>query len=143
MLRRMACVAPLLVAATVPGGCGTLSNQNEPGMYFALQGRPPRQPFGGVGVDIDSGWQAAERYMLGVEPGNRPETLGSLATTCAFTAIDLPLSAVADVLMLPFDVAHTLRHQDRDVWAEWEEEMGRRATPTKRPDGMGTPSLPN
>jgi uncharacterized protein YceK len=143
MIRRVATVGLLLVVAAVSGGCGTFLNQQGPGMYPALQGRQPCQPFGGVGVDLDAGRRAVERYAVGVEPGDLPETLGSLTTACALLAVDLPMSAIGDTLYLPFDVAYTLRHQGRDVWAEWIEDEERRRGPTaSRPGDIGQPFQP-
>jgi uncharacterized protein YceK len=92
--------------AAMSGGCGSFVNQQEPGMYFALHDRQPRQPYGGVAVDFQSVREATD--------------------TSAFMAIDLPLSVAADTLLLPFDVFYTVRNWDRDVWAEHRADLDRR-----------------
>src|SRR3954454_13017648 len=90
MLRRILLAAGCAASA----GCGTLANQNGYCWYMTCAGGPV-EPYGGVQQDwlgVRAGWHQVTAD--GADTGTT--VIGALA------AIDLPLSAVGDTILLPY-----------------------------------------
>lgn len=97
-----------LFVACFSSGCGSLLNQSPPGAMFNIDGeRRPYRAFGGVRTDVElcsgtfgavlRGEQSASRYLF------LPLML----------AVDLPLSAVTDTVLLPWDLRASIQwHRD-------------------------------
>ena len=107
MFRQAASALAVVAFASMSGGCGTLINQSsEPGQAFYSDQLPTKMPYGGVVRDLaapPSGlWQAA---TAGEDAGvvGRAQMV---AAAVLIPPLDLPFSAVADTLLLPFDLAH-------------------------------------
>lgn len=83
-----------ILVTTAISGCGTMGN-----MWSCCVGGPHRI-YGGVMLDAEaaseSGSKALETKGL--------ESLGHVAGAVCYGAIDLPLSAIADTLMLPITI---------------------------------------
>ena len=88
MLRRIL-LAALCAVATASAGCGTILN--EKGAW-----RTPSEPYGGVEFD----WYEM-RWGCGRLAKEQTEVVPWVVLTLAI--IDLPLSAVGDTVMLPYD----------------------------------------
>jgi uncharacterized protein YceK len=109
-----ACLAAGLFAAL--SGCGTAVN------CLSFSGSPPREIYGGVKQDAQSGTDhLAEAFSRSCPsfsplPDNSP-SLGTKLMTRSFCAgcglcmlaVDLPVSAVADTLTLPVTIPAALR----------------------------------
>jgi uncharacterized protein YceK len=107
MMRQIVSAAAVTALAALSGGCGTMINQStEPGQAFYSDQLPARMPYGGVVRDLAAPpaglWQAA---TAGPEAGvvGRAQMV---AAAVVVPPLDLPFSAVADTLLLPFDLAH-------------------------------------
>jgi uncharacterized protein YceK len=107
MFRHAASAVTVAALVVLSGGCGTMINQSsEPGQVLYSDQLPAKLPYGGVARDLAapaSGiWQAATA-------GDDAGVLGRaqmMAVAVLVPPLDLPLSAVADTLFLPFDLAH-------------------------------------
>jgi uncharacterized protein YceK len=116
MIGRIAHAATFVALAMLSGGCGTLINQSsEPGQALYSNQMPPQLPYGGVLRDLaapPSGiWQAA---TAGEDAGifGRAQMV---AAAVLIPPLDLPFSALADTVLLPFDLAHTLGRDSTDA----------------------------
>jgi uncharacterized protein YceK len=99
MLRRILLAAGC-AAVVASAGCGTLANQNGYCWYMTCAGGPV-EPYGGVQQDwleVRSSWHEVT--------GDRADT-GSTVMG-ALAAIDLPLSAVGDTILLPYHLWVTM-----------------------------------
>src|SRR4051794_9999270 len=119
--------AMLAVAAltALSGGCGTMINQSaEPGQAFYSDQLPAKLPYGGVARDLAapaSGiWQAA---TAGEDAGvvGRAQMV---AAAVFVPPLDLPFSAVADTLFLPFDLAHQFGWDSTDAASSQGNKVG-------------------
>jgi uncharacterized protein YceK len=114
---RSVVIAACAFLALGASGCGTIVNHSEPGSYFNYRGGyPPYRPFGGALVATDGVVTNIERvwdYEKDYEP------LQAAAVAAAFLFIDLPLSAVADTILLPFDVVNTILGRGRPPEGGW------------------------
>jgi uncharacterized protein YceK len=90
----------VLTLAGLAGGCGSLSNTLS---WSADAGG--RRPYGGVRTEAEGLAQMQQFPSV--------ETPRWWATTATFLAIDLPLSAVADTILLPVN-----------LWQQWEDRPG-------------------
>ncbi len=75
--------------ALFAAGCGTLAHQLSSTMTVFPPGGPPA--YGGLETDL----RALDKQL------NAPRTPASVAAT-SFVALDMPFSAAADTLLLPF-----------------------------------------
>jgi len=98
MLRRMLLTAGC-VAAALSAGCGTMANQNGDYWHMTCAHHPPSEPYGGVRQDWD---------LLVSQVGWSVEPKWSRAFTASIALADLPLSATADTVLLPYDVWATM-----------------------------------
>jgi uncharacterized protein YceK len=129
--RAMACLASVLAA--VLGGCGTLVN------CTSWKGAAQNQIYGGVMQDAKNGVYHVSEAMHGPAPcftamPKPPDPVRDFFTKsfCAgcgvgMLAVDLPVSAVADTLTLPYTVPATLLKKTKKK-------------PSHRPKVMGMPS---
>jgi uncharacterized protein YceK len=105
MFRRIM-VGPFAGLALFAGGCGTLVNHSEPGPILNANGYTPYRPYGGVLVSADAALIGAGRT---VNEGEIYDRVSTAAFAAGFLFIDLPLSAIADTILLPLDVVYTLQ----------------------------------
>jgi uncharacterized protein YceK len=110
MLRRFL-LAALCALSAASAGCGTLANQSGSELYITCAWSPPSEPYGGVERD----WHQM-RWDCSRVADEGPDT-GSVVGL-ALAILDLPLSAVGDTVLLPYDVWVTMtrrpEHQDAD-----------------------------
>jgi uncharacterized protein YceK len=98
------------VAAVLVFGCacGTVRNNSWPATNQLEMGRI----YGGVRLDAKAIGEDAGSLVCPAPDDH--ESGATHATRIAFWTIDLPLSAAADTLALPFNIADTIRrYQDR------------------------------
>lgn len=108
MFGRIALMATVVTFAVLSGGCGTMINQSsEPSDVLYSNQLSPQIPYGGVIRDFaatPSGvWQAATQPDAGVVTRAQ-----MMAGAMLIPPLDLPFSLLADTVLLPMDLAHTL-----------------------------------
>jgi uncharacterized protein YceK len=126
MFRRALLVVPLVLV----GGCGTLVNQSEPGTTLNAYGTvTPYRPYGGVrhtamamtqpGMpDPFTALGMAAKHM--VHPPDRQFIpVWPIDLFVAFQWLDLPVSAAADTILLPWDVVRTLQGRGEPPPGGW------------------------
>jgi uncharacterized protein YceK len=88
-----------LFVACLTSGCGTFLNQQPPGSMSNIDGeRRPYRAYGGVRTDLDFATQSLGILIRG------EHQYGYAFLVPLFIAADLPFSAVADTLLLPWDL---------------------------------------
>jgi uncharacterized protein YceK len=133
MFRQAASAFAVVALAAQSGGCGTLINQSaEPGQVLYSNQLPAKMPYGGVVRDLAAPpaglWQAATA-------GEDASVLGRaqmIAAAVLVPPLDLPFSAVADTLLLPFDLAHQFGWDSATASASSEDKGG-----LSGPSGVG------
>jgi uncharacterized protein YceK len=130
MFRKAASAVTAVVLAVLSGGCGTMINQStDPGQALYSDQLPAKMPYGGVVRDLaapPSGiWQAA---TAGEDAGivSRAQMV---AAAVFIPPLDLPFSAVADTLFLPFDLAHQLGWDSSDAGGSQGDKGGGSGVP--------------
>jgi uncharacterized protein YceK len=133
----------VILAVAVPvlcGGCGTLLGNG--GLVSRNGGlAPPRymEPYGGVKTCLELGvnrWRIANHPDLpDAGMANPSPRMFFLLAGAYMLAVDLPLSTVADTLMLPWTVRATLTGEARAVPIRWWRERDEAA-----PDEATKPS---
>jgi len=91
--------------AIVLTGCGTALNFHDGSNSLWLKNDEPRKVYGGVSLDAQCGSSLLVEAVTEVEPI-------CLAWGAWILAVDLPLSAVADTLTLPFTIPASI---DRSI----------------------------
>jgi uncharacterized protein YceK len=82
------------LVTTAISGCGTMGNMCS----CCVDG--PHQIYGGVILDAKAASECGSQALK----TNGLESLGHVAEAACYGAIDLPLSAIADTLMLPITI---------------------------------------
>jgi uncharacterized protein YceK len=100
-LRKLISLAAVMSVFLAAAGCGTL-NDHVSGL---LSPRPP-MPYGGVSHDLDSVTDTAKKIS---SPGNSAENTAELVLYETGAAFDLPLSAIADTILLPITLHNAFR----------------------------------
>ena len=102
-------IAQTATAVALAGltGCGTMINQSsEPSDALYSKDMPPKLPYGGMVRDFAAApsgvWQAATQPDAGIVTRAQ-----MMAGAMLIPPLDLPFSALADTVLLPFDLAHT------------------------------------
>jgi uncharacterized protein YceK len=121
MTRRGFTILLVLGLTCAASGCGTLHNVGLGGCCCG-GGRAERlKVYGGVRHDLTAAGESAAEVVAGVDP--LPRRVGMMALQGVVTVVDLPLSAVADTLLLPVTVrAAVARQQPASVSSSAEEK---------------------
>lgn len=136
MCRRALTFIPLAVLC---GGCGTLANQSQDG---------PGRPYGGLRnsmatvkncPDPLSALVTAADEMTSNEPHFFP--VWPITLAAGFSFLDVPLSAVADTIFLPWDVFNTATGVRRPLIGSLS--IQRPAADPAATDGSGGPAKPS
>lgn len=98
----------MVLVSGVAGGCGTAANFYDNGPWLGAN-PPMRRIYGGVRTDLECAGKILTLPERTLESDGGVAAAGTLVVApvgLALTAIDLPLSFVADSLTLPFVLAY-------------------------------------
>jgi uncharacterized protein YceK len=121
MLRAVTSTIPIVTLTAFMGGCGTLTNQAEPGTMLNPSGATPYRPFGGVS-NCASDLVGEARIVAGLPADDSRRDIDSFSAAgyaAGTVFLNLPLSLVADTIMFPFDVTNTLRGRGEPPEGGW------------------------
>jgi len=93
-----------LFVACLTSGCGTLINQSPPMSMLNVTGeRRPHRAYGGVRTDVELAKDSVATVLQG------EKEYRSMFLVPLLIAVDLPLSAVTDTVLLPWDLKAELK----------------------------------
>jgi hypothetical protein len=109
MLRRLLAACSVLVLPLAGGGCGTQYNMRQEGerLKFTFDSKlPARTIFGGVLLDAEQ--VASVPFWMFGDSGLTKDDRLSAPLVLLGDLVDLPVSAVCDIVTLPWTVTATL-----------------------------------
>lgn len=106
---------PMVVLASLAAGCGTLMNHTEPRGCLVTTAHP-YQPYGGVALDTENATMLYGEVFrsLSRAPWDWTWQSGRDWLVAGGCTVDVPISVVADTLLLPYDVARAVRPSGQD-----------------------------